>query len=338
MKKIAKILIIILLVLAVIYAILIAVSPVQMKLEESEEINAPSTMIYNVVNNLKSWEDWSPWAEMDPTAVNSYSDKTTGVGAIWNWDGEKLGKGSQKIIENVIGEKIKTDLEFAGAGTPNYSTWTFDQQGDKTKVTWDFEGAETPLFFRPFNLFMKGGLKKSYRTGLKSLKKMVEERAAEKIYRGFKVNEVDMPEKNYILNRSVVNMENIQQFYAQNLGALFGKLQGSNIEMDGMPSGLFFKWDESAGTADMAASIPVKEAIAVKGANTLNIPEGRALQIDYYGDYSKTAEAHYAIDDYMKDFNLTNNSPIVEEYVTDPGEEKDPSKWLTKITYYLSEN
>jgi len=336
MKKFAKILIIILLVLAVIYGILIAISPAQLKLDESENINAPSTMIYNVVNNLKGWEDWSPWAEMDPTAKNSYSDKTSGVGAIWNWDGEKLGKGSQKIIETVIGEKIKTDLEFEGAGTPNYSTWTFNQTGEQTKVTWDFEGADTPLFFRPFNLFMKGSLKKTYKQGLKSLKEMVEKRAKEKIYRGFKVREVDMPEKSYIMNRSVVNMENIQQFYTQSLGALFGKVQGANIEMDGTPSGLFFKWDEVAGTADMATGIPIKDAINVKGASSLTIPEGKALQVDYYGDYSKTAEAHYALDDYMKDYNLINNTPVVEEYVT--SEEKDPSKWLTKITYYLSCN
>jgi len=205
-------------------------------------------------------------------------------------------------------------------------------------VTWTFEGAETPFYMRPFNLFMKGSLKKTYREGLANIESMINERVKEKKYRGYKINEVDMPEKNYIMNRSVVNIANIQQFYTQNLGALFGKLQGANIEMDGMPSGLFFKWNESEGSTDMAASIPVKDAVAIKGASSLTIPAGRALQIDFYGDYSKTAEAHYALDDYMKDYGLFNNSPMVEEYVTDPGEEKDMSKWLTKITYYLAEN
>jgi len=28
--------------------------------------------------------------------------------------------------------------------------------------------------------------------------------------------------------------------------------------------------------------------------------------------------------------------PVVEEYITDPGEEPDPEKWLTRITYYFT--
>jgi len=39
----------------------------------------------------------------------------------------------------------------------------------------------------------------------------------------------------------------------------------------------------------------------------------------------------------MRDRGLFNSSPVVEEYITDPMEEKDPSKWLTKVIYYLSE-
>ena len=167
---------------------------------------------------------------------------------------------------------------------------------------------------------------------------MSNKRAKQKIYKGYKVKDMIMPEKHFILNRQEVKMENIQQFYAQNLGSLFGKAAGAGVEMDGMPSGLFFKWDKENGTTDMAASIPVKEPIAIKGTNSLTIPSGRALQVDYYGDISKSTEANYAIDEYMKDYGLLNDPPIIEEYVTDPTEEKDISKWLTRITYYIARN
>ena len=43
------------------------------------------------------------------------------------------------------------------------------------------------------------------------------------------------------------------------------------------------------------------------------------------------------MDEYMKDFGLLNNPPIIEEYVTDPSTEKDPAKWLTKIIYYIAQ-
>ena len=340
MKKFLKILIVILVLLLVLAIIAMFVSPVQLKLEESETMDAPPNMIYNIVNDFKTWETWSPWAEMDPNAVNTYSEKTSGVGATWSWKGDPktIGEGTQKIVEATAGEKLRTSLEFDGWDGTGYSDWTFEKEGDKTKIRWTFEGAETPFYLRPLNVLMKGGLKKTYRKGLANIEKMVDERVKEKKYRGFAISEVDLPEKNYVMNRAVVNMDNIQNFYAKNLGALFGKLQGANIEMDGSPSGLFFKWNDSDGSTDMAVGIPVKDAINVKGMSSLTIPAGRALQIDYYGDYSKTANAHYAIDDYMKDYGLINNSPVVEEYTPDEEQGKDAAKSLTKITYYLADN
>jgi len=130
----------------------------------------------------------------------------------------------------------------------------------------------------------------------------------------------------------------MDQYYTQNLGSLFMKTQGANLETDGMPSGLFFSWDEAAGKTDMAAAIPVKEQIAVKGTSSHTISGGRAIRVDYYGDHEKMEKAHYAIEDYLMDYGLLVNYPIVQEYVTDPVEEKDASKWLTQITYYVSES
>jgi len=72
--------------------------------------------------------------------------------------------------------------------------------------------------------------------------------------------------------------------------------------------------------------------------SSLTVSEGRALQVDYYGDSSKSSEAHYAIDEYMKDYGLLNDPPIIEENVTDVTQEKDPNKWLTRITYYIASN
>ena len=86
----------------------------------------------------------------------------------------------------------------------------------------------------------------------------------------------------------------------------------------------------------MAAAIPVKEALALKNYISLDIPSKKAIQIDYFGDYAGTAEAHSAMDDFLLDHGLFKEVPVIEEYVTDPSTESDPSKWLTKVTYYLA--
>ncbi len=336
MKKLLRILIFILVALLLIALLAMFLAPKKMTLAEDTTIDAPPNLVYNMINDLKKWETWSPWKDIDPNAVNTYSEKTVGVGASWSWKGNKeVGEGTQKIIESEKGKSIKTALEFNGFEGTSHSNWTFEPVGDKTKVTWDFDGAETGFAFRPFNWIMKGALKKSYATGLSRIKEIAENRAKNKEYRGYKINEITLPAKHYLTTRQEVDMANIQQFYLRNLPTLFTAAQKANCEMDGMPGGLYYKWNESEGTTDMAASVPIKEPKEVKGTTLVTIPSGKALQIDYYGDYSKSANAHYAMDDYMKDYGILNNVPIVEEYVTDPTTEKDPSKWLTKITYYI---
>lgn len=338
MKKFLKILIFILVLLLVLAIVVMALSPKKCVIAQSNTIDAPAPMVYNLVNDFKKWESWSPWKDLDPNVINSYSSKTEGVGATWSWKGnEKVGEGTQKILESVKNEKIKTSLEFNNSDDVAYSNWTFEPDGNKTKVTWDFDGPEVPFVVKPINLFMKGALNDSYKKGLLQLKELAENRAKNKEYQGYKIKEISLPAKHYLTTRQEVKMSDIQQFYARNLPSLFGKANKGGVDMDGMPGGLFYKWDETNGTTDMAAAIPIKNATEINGVSTVTIPAGKAIQVDYYGPYEKSSDAHFAIDDYMKDYGIVNNVPIVEEYVTDPGEEKNPDKWLTKITYYIPE-
>ncbi|MBT8230998.1 MAG: hypothetical protein HKO66_11810 [Saprospiraceae bacterium] len=339
MNKLIKYFIYFLLIILALFLLVNFIAPKNLNLEVSEEMDAPPNLIYNLVNDLKKWEDWSPWTKLDTNVVQTFSDNTSGVGAYVAWKGNTaIGEGRQTIKESVSGEKIKFAMDFKGVDGLAYSNWKFNKEGNLTNVSWDFKGSDTPFAFRFFNLIMKGSLVKNYKEGLQNLKNLSEKRANDKIYNGYKINEIVMPEKHFILNRAKVKIDNIQQFYASNLGALFGKVTGKNVEMDGMPCGLFFKWDQEKGMTDMAASIPVKEPISIKGVGSQTIPSSRAIQVDFYGDYSKLSNAHNAIDDYMKDYDILNDPPIIEEYVTDPTVEQDPSKWLTKITYYIAEN
>jgi effector-binding domain-containing protein len=339
MKKFLKVLIALQIIFLILIVVLMFISPKKMVLSESITMDAPAHMIYNQVIDFKKWNSWSPWSKLDSTAIFTYSKRSSGVGARYSWKGNAdIGEGSQKILGTDPDKSINTSLEFNGMSGTSLSNWTFESVGDKTEVTWDFEGAESGFVFRPFNLIFKPGLKKQYREGLNAIKAIVEKRAKEKIYKGFKINTIQLPEKHYLAIRQEINLKNIQQFYSRNLPPLFNKISVAGIQTDGMPGGLFYQWDESNGKTDMAASVPIKKAVEVPGAILQTIPAGPALQIDYYGDYDGSIRAHYAMEEYMEDFGLLNNVPIVEEYVTDPTVEKNPKKWLTKITYYLAAN
>lgn len=337
MKKLLRFIIILLILLAIAAIALMAFSPKKLQFEESMSIAAPPQMIFNKVNDFKSWESWSPWMEMDPNAVHTYTNKTAGVGAKWSWKGNnEIGEGNQTIVESVPGKNIKTALEFSGWDGQSFSDWSFEPDGDKTKVTWGFDGAETPFFLRPFNLLMKSGLISTYQKGLGKIKKITEDQAKNKVYNGYKITEIFQGIRHFVMNRQVVDIEQVDNFYTQNLGALFAKTQGVKLDMEGMPSALFYSWDEAQGKTDMAAAIPVKEPVNVPGAISQTLSDGKAVQVDHIGSYEKLEEAHMAIDSYLKDQGLLVNYPIVQEYMTDPTIEKDQSKWLTKITYYVT--
>jgi len=336
MKKFARIIVYILVGIIILLLISMFLSPKNLKVEVEQSVQAPANTCFTLVEDISRWALWSPWAELDSHIVYSYSANTSEVGARMHWKGnEAVGEGWQTMTGIHKADSIEYSLEFKGWDGLAYTNMYFLEIDDKTLVRWTFEGSNTPFPLRPLNLIGKSGLRKSLEKGLVNLKHLAELRAKEKIYRGFQVKETEIAQKNYVLNRKTVALENIQQFYTQNLGSLFTKVQSEGLNLDGMPSGLFYSFDDQLGKTDMAAAIPIKEDLDIRGASTISLEAGRVVQVDYHGDYDGLENAHRAIDEYLIDYGLSYQFPVVEEYMTDPGEQPDPSKWLTRITYYL---
>ncbi len=108
----------------------------------SATINAPAWKVFVQVNDLHNWNEWSPWAKMDPEAKNEFKGPRSGRGATLNWDGNrKVGKGSMKITESRPYKRVKFDLAFEKP-MKDESTATFDfaSKAGKTTVTWSMQG------------------------------------------------------------------------------------------------------------------------------------------------------------------------------------------------------
>jgi len=341
MKKLLYYFLGFLLLIILIYVGLCAIGTKNFNTERSQTIDAPKAMLFNMVNDYKVWEKWSPWYDKDPNMKVEYGANTQGVGASYSWSGnEEVGAGKMTTTESVPISLIKASMEFEGYDDKSTAEFNFIDKDGKTEVVWKHYGEEDLPFLARGYLFVTGAKKKmekDFENGLTKMAALAKERVTNKMYNGYKINELNQPEKNYILNRQQVAYDNVQQFYAGNLGSLFAKTQSAEVEMDGMPCGLFYGFDDETKMVDMAAAIPIKEAIAIRGAQSLMLPESKAITVDYYGDYNGTPAAHTAIKNYMNDYGILNDPPYIEEYVTDPGEEPDPKKWLTRITYYISE-
>jgi effector-binding domain-containing protein len=105
--------------------------------------------------------------------------------------------------------------------------------------------------------------------------------------------------------------------------------------MECAPAGLYFTYDEKAGTTDMAAATMVKGGGPVPELASFEIPAGKEACVDYYGAYDKVGAAHYSIDEFMKEKGVKAGIPVIESYLNDPMVEKDTAKWLTRVIYPL---
>ena len=142
-------------------------------------INAPPDMVFFYVNDLKKFNEWSPWEQKDPGMKQTYSGPQSGVGQKVAWESaqDDVGTGTQEIIESVAGKHVKTALNFGDMGTANA---TFDLEGfdGGTKIVWGFttDTGNNPMM-RWMGLMFDKWVGKEYETGLASLKALAEKQA-----------------------------------------------------------------------------------------------------------------------------------------------------------------
>jgi uncharacterized protein YndB with AHSA1/START domain len=124
------------------------------RVERSLVIAAPAEKIFPYFDNHKKFNEWNPWAKMDPEAKNTYTGPESGVGAVASWDGKMVGKGSATITESKPNERIVERMDWLkpmeGVSTVEF---TFKPEGEgKTKVAWAMYGTNQGLLAKVMSL------------------------------------------------------------------------------------------------------------------------------------------------------------------------------------------
>lgn len=140
-------------------------------------IKAPPEVAFQHVNNLKTWDSWSPWAKLDPNMKMTYGQKHEGPGATYQWTGNnKVGEGKLSILDARSPDSVKMKLEFIRPfKCQNDVDFTFERQGDGTKVIWGMDGKNN-FMSKAMCLFMNMDkmVGKDFEKGLASLKSLSE--------------------------------------------------------------------------------------------------------------------------------------------------------------------
>ncbi|MFN0174006.1 MAG: SRPBCC family protein [Saprospiraceae bacterium] len=332
--KALKYLLFIVLGLATLWLLLSFFAKKSYRIERSMEIEAPREIVYEQVRLFKNFTNWSPWHFMDTTMKTSIEGPDGEVGTVYKWNStnKKVGVGYQKIV-SVKPDRIDYQVDFGLDTSQSY----FLIQGDSqmTKITWVMD-MHLPFSMRVGGLFtdLNAFVGEDYETGLVNLKKYCEALAPKK-YRGYVVRETERPITYYAALRDVVDFQDIPQFFTENIGKVIEESSKAGAKMIGHPTGFFWSYDTIAMNTDMAAAIPLDKQVKMANDVLIISVGGKALVIEYLGDFALTAEAHAAMDDYLADKKLQYVSPVIEEYVTGPEQEPDTAKWLTRIIYFV---
>lgn len=157
----------------------IATRPNDFLITRSSTYNASADAIFAQINDLHNWNQWSPWAKLDPNAQAIFEGMPSGVGAQFHWIGNnKVGEGKMTIIESRANEYVKYRLEFIKPfAATNTAEFIIVPVGENTTLTWSMSGKNN-FIGKAMSVFMNcdkmvGG---QFEQGLSNLRAIVEKK------------------------------------------------------------------------------------------------------------------------------------------------------------------
>ncbi len=150
------------------------VLPSEATVTRSTEIAAPPDKVFAIVGDVRRFQEFSPWAEIDPNTKYTYEGPATGIGQKMSWvsDNANVGSGSQTVIEYNPPKHVASELDLGMMKA--VATWDLDPSGTGTKATWGFHAKLEGIAARWFGLMFDKWIGADYEKGLAKLKAAAE--------------------------------------------------------------------------------------------------------------------------------------------------------------------
>lgn len=162
-----------------IVTVLVAASrkPDSFRVARSVSVAAKPEKVFPLVDDLRAQTSWSPWDKKDPGMKRSFSGPARGVGAVYEWDGNKdIGQGRIEIVESVAPARVVMKLDFIRPMEGrNVAAFELAPEGKATVVTWSISGP-MPFLSKIMCVFMDMDtmIGRDFEAGLAGLKALAE--------------------------------------------------------------------------------------------------------------------------------------------------------------------
>jgi uncharacterized protein YndB with AHSA1/START domain len=127
----------------------------EFEVKREATIAAPPATVFGLLVDFHQWREWSPWEDLDPSLRRTYSGPDSGVGAVYEWLGNrKAGAGRMEITAAEPSSRLQIALQFLKPfKSKNTTTFLLDERDGATHLTWRMVGPKT-FMTRFMGLFM----------------------------------------------------------------------------------------------------------------------------------------------------------------------------------------
>ena len=300
--------------------------PQKAHVESSVMVNAGPEILFDQVNDLHNWTNWSPWTSEDTTMKITYGNNTTGVGASYSWTSKHSGTGSLIISKSDPNTYVQTELDFHSVGIA-YSPFKFEPDGKLTKVTWAYDNAKLSYLERYFVVLFRKNMMKMLQKGLDNLKRTAEKLRLSRIS---DISLVSIPERNIMAIKDSVKVSDFADARKKTMARVEAYLDRREIDTAGRPFTIIFNWQDTASVV-FECAFPIPSRTWGWGDyKCINEPAAKAAVVTHYGDFS-SKKAYEALEAYARKNGLTITGPPRVDYLLGPGKEQDTSKWQMQV-------
>lgn len=322
--KIVRGLLLVVLVLVALFIVVGLFLPRMVHVERSTVIDAPPCTVFALVNSFRRFNEWSPWAALDPNAKTILAGPLQGVGAKMSWASQdrQVGNGSQTIVTSQPFKLVETKLDFGRHGTAaGYYKVAPTDKG--TRLTWGFDtDLGSNIVARYFGLMMDSMAGRDFEKGLAKLKALAEG-LPKANWSDLKIQLVTTETRTLagVAVHVGTDPAQIGRAFSQAFTKVMRFVAKNNLEVGGPPMAITTSWDDSgygfiAGVPLAGSEVPtIRPGSPVKLYPTY---AGEAVKAVHIGSYSTMHPTYEKIISYMAAYGLEANGESWEEYESDP--------------------
>jgi len=321
--------------------------PTQVHVERSIAISRPAATLFAMLNSYRSFNRWSPWAQLDPQATYTFRGPVEGIGARMEWIGDPalVGTGWQEITESVPIERVAMHLDFGPQGRADSY---FSIQGDHlgSRVTWGFDtdvsaGQEFfgALLGRYFGLMLDSWVGADYEQGLASLKAYAESLPGDD-FSGADIGLMDVEPVSvlFISGETSQDAAEIAAALASAYGEIMALITTNGLEISGQPMAVTRAWEEGRYHFEAAIPVAAADSVALSGNVRAGLsPGGPAARVKHIGSYATSGVSYEKLAAWMAAHGWREGAISWEHYISDPGATPE-AEIITHIYFQVADD